>query len=101
MLNLVLVFVLVLKPKALYCLDAWNKLVFHSLPVIASLDTIKLVLVVLFFFQYHSVYCIVSYFQVLKSLKTRFKPGDGYRCMVLNVDKERNFLDLSIAGKLV
>lgn len=51
MLNLVLVFVLVLKPKALYCLDAWNKLVFHSLPVIASLDTIKLVLVVLFFFS--------------------------------------------------
>ncbi|CAH3149742.1 unnamed protein product, partial [Porites evermanni] len=37
--------------------------------------------------------------EVLKSLKTRFKPGDGYRCLVLNVDKERNFLDLSIAVK--
>lgn len=60
MLNLVLVFVLVLKPKALYCLDAWNKLVFHSLPVIASLDTIKLVLVVLFFF-FSTILFIASY----------------------------------------
>lgn len=37
--------------------------------------------------------------QVLKSLKTRFKPGDGYKCVVLSIDEERSLLDLSLTGK--
>ncbi|KAL9983734.1 hypothetical protein ACROYT_G005955 [Oculina patagonica] len=37
--------------------------------------------------------------QVLKSLKTHFKPGDGYRCVVLSIDKERSLLDLSLTVK--
>jgi len=40
-----------------------------------------------------------SDFEVLKSLKTRFKPGDGYKCVVMNVDTERNLLDLSLTVK--
>ncbi|RMX61399.1 hypothetical protein pdam_00018294 [Pocillopora damicornis] len=37
--------------------------------------------------------------EVLKSLKTHFKPGDGYRCVVLSVDEEKKLLDLSINVK--
>ena len=36
---------------------------------------------------------------MLKSLKTHFKPGDGYRCVVLSVDEEKKLLDLSINGE--
>ncbi|KAJ7376225.1 hypothetical protein OS493_036048 [Desmophyllum pertusum] len=37
--------------------------------------------------------------EVLKSLKTHFKPGDAYKCVVLSVDEERNVLDLSLTVK--
>lgn len=33
------------------------------------------------------------------SLKTHFKPGDAYKCVVLSVDGERNLLDLSLTGE--
>lgn len=37
--------------------------------------------------------------EVLKSLKTHFKPGDGYRCVVLSVDQEKKCLDLSLSAE--
>ena len=37
--------------------------------------------------------------QVLRSLKTHFKPGVAYKCVVLSIDGERNLLDLSLTGE--
>ena len=36
---------------------------------------------------------------MLRSLKTHFKPGDAYRCVVLSIDGERSLLDLSLTGE--
>lgn len=37
--------------------------------------------------------------QVLRTLKTHFKPGDAYKCVVLSIDGERSLLDLSLTGE--